>query len=108
MSIVEKLPVAPEGWEWKTSVFLDADDLPKIHISLEALPSPAPPVYPDSYTGTSAFSDPDESAVILAAGELLEEFKAGVDRTLALREATAFWAEEYSDLLTGTIPEDEE
>lgn len=105
MSIEDKLPVPPEGWEWKTVVFLDSDDSPLLHISLEALPSSDPPVYPDSYTGTSTFSSLSEDSVILAAEQLRERFDAGVARTLALREATEFWAEKYAHLLTGSHDE---
>lgn len=75
MSIKDKLPAPPEGYEWVSDVSAYTRDT-KIYLHLESAYIPGrPPRVPESSQATYEFCDPDEKSMIFAAGRILDRFE---------------------------------
>lgn len=100
MSIIDKLPAPPEGYEWRSTISVN-ETTTNVFLRLEPafLPGQAPKV-PDSYRDTYEFSLPDEDSIIEAATRILGRFDEGVKKRNTLNDLRDTEIQRYAHLLT--------
>jgi hypothetical protein len=80
MSILDKLPEAPEGYEWVSTIYATESDT-NVYLRLESAYLPGrPPRVPESTHATYEFCPPDEDSLISAAGRILERFEESAEK----------------------------
>lgn len=99
MSITDKIPKAPEGYHWRSSVSVTSDNT-RIYLRLD--PDDSVATF-SLYIGAQlyAFVEPTEEAVIRAANVIITDVEENIRLDAYLKAKTAEASVVYSDLITG-------
>lgn len=101
MSIIDKLPEAPEGYKWETSISVTNDDT-RVYVRLERDygGQGIPPKVPESSSVMYQFCAPNEDSVIGSARLIREKFDKSASLRDYLNARTAEAHKVYAELLT--------
>lgn len=98
MSIIDKLPEAPEGYEWVSQITAYGDTKVYLHLESSYLQG-RPPRVPESNQATYEFCEPDEKSVVLAAGRILERFEESAAEQDQINIRQAEESKKYAHLI---------